>query len=227
MEMVELPAREKVTVREKRAQKAAAQTKPTTSWILRTTLPSAFHDPEILTPPAAPTAGEEGVYTSVYTVLVSLISLSGGSLPEAKLERYLRRLGMEDNTPVSTHGKTEALLKRLEKEGYLVKVKEMATAGEEDVSWVVGPRGKVEVGDDGVRGLAEAVYGELEGEAERDLQRRIVRSLGVGERERRERRDGRGPEANGNGQKKGRKRGRKRRDDEDEEEDGEEDDEEA
>ena len=212
MEMVELPARERVTVREKRAAGAGKSqqqgNKAATSWVLRSTLPSAFHDPAILPPPKAPTSEEEGVYTGIYTVLVSLISLSGGSLPEAKLERYLRRLGMEDHTPVTGYGKTEVLLKRLEREGYLVKVKETATAGEEDVSWVVGPRGKVEVGDDGVRGLVGAVHGELGEQEERELQRRIVRSLGVGERASRK-------EEGGAGEKK---RGRKKKGEEEEEE---------
>lgn len=218
MEMVELPARERVTVREKRAAGAAKsqgqQGKAATSWVLRSTLPPAFHDPAILPPPKAPTSEDEGMYTGIYTVLVSLISLSGGALPEAKMDRYLRRLGMEDQTPVTGYGKTELLLKRLEREGYLVKIKETATAGEEDVSWVIGPRGKVEVGDDGVRGLVGAVHGELGEEEEAELQRRVVRSLVVVERERQAAKEA--------AEKK--KRGRRRKGDEEDED--EEDDEE-
>lgn len=218
MEMVELPARERVTIREKRAQKGAPANKAPASWVLRSTLPTEFHDPAILPPSAAPTAAEEGMYTSIYTVLIALISLSGGALPEAKMERYLRRLGMEDQTPVTGYAKTEQLLKRMEKEGYLLKVKEAATAGEEDVSWHVGPRGKVEVGDDGVRGLGSAVYGDLNEEEETELQRRLMRSLGINERQAVEKAD----EHSGDREKK--KRGRKRKDEPEEEEEEDDDD---
>lgn len=215
MELVELPAREKVTVREKR--RAGGGSKPAASWVLRSTLPGEFHDPAIVGPPAAPTPAEEGTYTAVYSVLVALIALSGGALPEAKLERYLRRLGMEDKTPVAGHGKTEQLLKRMEREGYLVKVKEAATAGEEDVSWYVGPRGRKEVGDDGVRGLTSAVYGDLNDGEEAELQRRIGRSLDMGGSMADKK-----VEAEG-GEKK--KRGRKRKEQQEEEDEDEDDDE--
>ena len=64
------------------------------------------------------------------------------------------------------------------KEGYIVKVKER-NDGEETVDYIVGPRGKVEVGEDGVAGLVKSVYGE---NATEDLEKRIERSLGIGER---------------------------------------------
>ena len=89
---------------------------------------------------------------------------------------------MEDNTPVEGYEKTEKLLKRIEREGYLVKIKESAGPGnEEDVFWMVGPRGKVEVGDSGVEGLTREVYGSPEGQESQELGRRIARSLGLGE----------------------------------------------
>ena len=98
------------------------------------------------------------------------------------MDRYLRRLGLEDNTPVRSYDKTEKLVKRMERDGYILKVKESAGNGEEDVYWVVGPRGKVEVGEKGVAGLVKTVYNEEEdGEEERELERRINRSLGIGE----------------------------------------------
>lgn len=231
MEMVELPAREKVTVREKRSQKdggAGAAVKSAASWVLTSILPSEFHDPEILPPTAAPTASEEATYTSLYTVLISLISLSGGSLPEAKLDRYLRRLGMEDNTPVTGYGKTEQLLKRMEREGYLLKVKESVGAGEEDISWHVGPRGKVEVGRNGVRGLADAVYGYFEdGGEEAELQRRLTRTLAwMDEDEERARASGEKQKLAEARAASGKKRGRPRKKDVEAEEDEEDDDDE-
>lgn len=46
---------------------------------------------------------------------------------------------------------------------------------------MVGPRGKVEVGEQGVAGLVRTVYGEG---ATEELEKRIERSLGLGERNR-------------------------------------------
>lgn len=207
MELTELPAREKITLRQKRqAQKSQSQaSKAPQSWILTTILPAAYkNDPAILPPMKAPTVEVDATYTSIYTILISFIMLSGGQIPQAKMERYLRRLGMEDKTPVPGSEKTEKLLKRLEKDGYIREIREKATAGEEDVSYIVGPRGKVEVGDRGVEGLVKAVYGELDGEGEEELGRRIARSLGMNEQ----------PKATQNGT--GKKRGRPRRDEQEE-----------
>jgi DNA-binding PadR family transcriptional regulator len=209
MELVELPAREKVTIQQKRAaqkSQSQGQAKAPTQWVLRSILPFHFRDPEILPPAAAPTQGVEGTYTALYSLLVALIMLGGGQIAQAKMERYLRRLGLEDRTPVPGSEKTEKLLKRLEKEGYIREIREKATQGEEDVSYVVGPRGKVEVGERGVEGLVKAVYGDLEGEEEEEeLERRIARSLGLGEKAR--------VVQNGEARKK---RGRPRRDAEEE-----------
>nr|POE88221.1 hypothetical protein CFP56_11450 [Quercus suber] len=161
------------------------QTKTVTSWILVSILPAHFRDPTIMPPSAVPTSAEESKYIALSTLLVSLISLSGGTLPDAKMERYLRRLNIQDNTPLvdSELCKTEKLFKRLERDGYIMKTKENTGTGEEDVYWTVGPRGKMEVGDEGVKSLVRAVYGEQEDEEEtRDLERRLERTLGVAER---------------------------------------------
>lgn len=184
MELVELPAKEKITLQQKRAaQKSASQNKGTTLWILTSILPSKFRDPAIIQPLAAPTVEEESKYTAIYTVLVSLIRLSGGALPDAKMERSLKRLQMEDETPIVDYEKTEKLMKRLEKDGYVVRVKENTGTGEEDVYWIVGPRGKVEISDDSIRGLTKAVYGDQESQtADDELERKIDRSLGISER---------------------------------------------
>ena len=211
MELVELPAREKVTIQQKRAaQKSESQaSKAPTQWVLRSILPFQYRDPEILPPVAAPTQVQEGTYTGLYSMLVALIMLGGGQIAQAKMERYLRRLGLEDRTPVPGSEKTEKLLKRLEKEGYIREIREKATQGEEDVSYIVGPRGKVEVGERGVEGLVKAAYGYPEGEDEEELERRIARSLGLGER---------GSVVQNGGARK--KRGRARRDEEEDQQAG-------
>lgn len=176
MEMTELPGREKVTIQQKRAaQKSESTSKSSNSWVLTSTLPAKYRDPAIITPPRVPTAATESAYIGLYTFITSIIYLAGGSLPEAKLDRYLKRTNADQSTPVD---KTDKLLARMVREGYIVKVKER-NDGEETVDYVVGPRGKVEVGEDGVAGLVRSVYGE---NAAEDLEKRIERSLGLGER---------------------------------------------
>lgn len=127
---------------------------------------------------------------------------------------------MEDNSPLAAFPKTEHLLKRLEREGYIVKVKEPTGAGDEDIYWTVGPRGKVEVGEDGMRGLTRAVYGELDEAEAEELGRNMERSLGIGREVPSSKSQG-----HANGQSQPKKRGRKRKDAEEEEEQGKDDDE--
>lgn len=73
--------------------------------------------------------------------------------------------------------KTEKVLRRMEREGYIVKVREREAGGDETVDYVVGPRGKVEVGEKGVAGLVRKVFGKKDHEKEK-LEARLVRSLG-------------------------------------------------
>lgn len=84
-----------------------------------------------------------------------MISLNGGALSEQKLERYLARTNADTYTPID---RTDRFLARLCKEGYLVRTREN-DGGEEVVEYMVGPRGKVEVGWGGVAGLVREVYG--------------------------------------------------------------------
>jgi hypothetical protein len=107
-------------------------------------------------------------------MIIALISLFGGDgkLSDAKLDQYLRRMNADVNMPMDT---TEAMLQKMIKQGYLVKIKENS-GNEETIDWMVGPRGKVEVGNKGVKGLVEEVYGE---EAPDDLADRISSSLGL------------------------------------------------
>jgi hypothetical protein len=150
--------------------------------VLTSILPNDLHHPEILPPSAVPTDSDEGIYTGIYTVIVSLILLSGGSLNDSKLERYMKRMQLDEKTPVEGYEKPAMLIKRMEREGYVVRVKETGPSGEEDISWILGSRAKVEIGDDGVRGLTKAVYNQAEGADSDELEKRIARSLGVGDR---------------------------------------------
>ncbi|KAI5303557.1 hypothetical protein KEM56_007428 [Ascosphaera pollenicola] len=199
MRMVELPPREKVTISQKRAaQKAERASSSTKTWVLTTTLPSQFRVPDIIQPPQAPTSILESSYIALYTIVISLITLSGGSIPEERLERYFRRMGAEMHTPVD---RTERVMQRLLKEGYIVKNRSL-DSGEEIIEYTVGPRGKVEVGKKGVAALVGEVYGFGRNAASRepnpwdredneardkqnfeDFQARLRRSLGLVEGE--------------------------------------------
>jgi len=125
------------------------------SWILTSTLPPAYRTPSILPPTKAPSSFAESTYTALYTFIIAVITLNGGSIPEQKLDRYLKRTNADQYTPID---RTDRLLQRLCKEGYLVRTREM-DGGEEVVEYMVGPRGKVEVGEKGVAGLVREVYG--------------------------------------------------------------------
>lgn len=157
------------------AAASESQNKTSNQWVLKNLLPERYRVPEILEPPRIPTSEVESAYVGLYTMVISLIALSGGSLPEQKLERHLKRLNADQTTPVD---KTEKVLARMVKEGYILKSKD-TSAGEELVDYYIGPRGKVEVGDEGVAGLVRAVYGQ---DALPDLEKRIERSLGLTER---------------------------------------------
>jgi hypothetical protein len=150
-------------------QKAATSTN---AWVLSSTLPDKYRVETILCPPKIPTATQESAYIALYSFIVTLIYLSGGTLPESKLDVYLQRANADQSTPID---KTEELKRRLIKAGYIVKVKHNS-GGEDLVEYMVGPRGKVEVGEEGVGGMVRAVYGN----SQEDLEARLERSLGFG-----------------------------------------------
>lgn len=105
-----------------------------------------------------------------------MISLSPrGAIPEARLERHLKRMNADDY--VLNGEKTEKVLKRMEREGYIVKVRERDGGGEESVDYIIGPRGKAEVGERGVADMVRKVYGKKDVEAD-ELEKKLVRSLG-------------------------------------------------
>lgn len=57
------------------------------------------------------------------------------------------------------------------------------------VEYIVGPRAKLEIGDEGARGLVRGVYGKLDAEAD-ELERAIDKSLAIDENARKKARDG-------------------------------------
>ncbi|KAJ5184697.1 MAGE protein [Penicillium cf. griseofulvum] len=186
MEMTELPAREKVTITQRRAaQKTEKPSSANKSWIVTSTLPLPYRSSDILIPTKAPSLYTESTYTGLYSFIIALIVLNGGSLAEQKLDRYLTRTNADVATPVD---RTDRLLQRLCKEGYIIKTREM-DGGEEVIEYVLGPRGKIEVGTGGVAGLVRTVYGKNQGDHEsltqlqredlEDFEAKLGRSLGI------------------------------------------------
>lgn len=201
MELTPLPGRDKVTVAAKRvAARNATQasghghngtqgaSQPSgaaanAAYILTSTLASRYRHPDVLAPAQIPSAGAEGGYMGFVTFVLALIYLSPmQSLAETRLEKHLKRVNAEEYV-LGGGERTDNVVKRMIREGYVVKVRERENGGEETVDYVPGPRGKVEVGEVGVAGMARKVYGKKDQEKE-ELERRLVRSLGEGVRPR-------------------------------------------
>ena len=184
MQFVELPTREKTSLKDRRAQ--ATQTKApgstsSKSWILISILPAAYkQNPAIVQPSQAPTAESESTYTALYSFILSLIYLNKGAVADGKMERYLKRVNVESYTPL---GSIEKLMQRMSKEGYIEKRRD-TSSGEEVVEWVAGPRGRMEVGAKGVANMVQMVYGGAGGDGQakmegNELTSKLERSLGI------------------------------------------------
>ncbi|KAH6973679.1 MAGE family-domain-containing protein [Ilyonectria sp. MPI-CAGE-AT-0026] len=180
MELRELPVREKMTLQEKRqAMKSNSQPKiGSGAYILSSTLPSAYRTATILTPSKTPSSDDEATYTAFYTMVISMIWLNSGELSDQKLKRYLTRLNADQNVSMD---KTDIVLKKMERQGYVIKKIDrppVGQDGDQTVSWHVGPRAREEVGLDGVMGMVREVYGEWNP----DLESKLRSSLNIKER---------------------------------------------
>lgn len=161
------------------AAASESQSKSTSIWVLQTILPDQYRIPEIIGPSRPLADGLTNVedsYVALYTMVIALIIISGGMIAEGKLDRALRRMNADQTTPLGTKDKT---LATMIKDGYIVKVKDASGGAEETIDYIVGPRGKVEVGGEGVAQFIRTVYGENENQTE--LDKRIQRTLDVAE----------------------------------------------
>lgn len=144
-------------------------------------MPDAYRTSTIIEPSNVVSDDDEAAYVAFYTMLISLIRINGGALSDPKLKRYLRRLNADTNSYHST--KTEDTLAKLQRQGYLVKNidNDARQHGDEQeaTSWLVGPRGKVEVSDEAIANLMRAVMGEQSAE----LESRLQNSLQIPERD--------------------------------------------
>lgn len=146
-------------------------------------LPDAYKTSTIIAPSRFVSAEEEASYVAFYTILIALIRINGGELSSPMLTRYLKRLNAEVWSYPGT--KTEDTLAKLTRQGYLVKSvdRDARQHGEEATAttWTVGPRGKVEVGDEAVAGFIRAIWGP-EGQGE-ELESKLRASLSIRERD--------------------------------------------
>lgn len=147
-------------------------------------LPEAYKTPRIIAPSRIVSADDEAAYVAFYTLIISLIRINGGELSEAMLRRYLTRLNAERNSFTNT--KTEDTLAKLQRQGYLVKNvdKEARQHGEAEMAttWFIGPRGKIEVGDEAVAGLVREIWGQ-DGRGE-ELETKLHATLMIREKQR-------------------------------------------
>jgi hypothetical protein len=145
-------------------------------WVLQNILPKPYRMAADIGPgphPPEDVPDVEAAYIGLYTTVIALIAISGGSLPESKLDRQLTRMNAEQSTPVDS---TEKTLARMIKDGYIVKIKD-TSSGEEIVEYIVGPRGRVEVDKHSLADFVRAVYGD----GVENLEQKIARSFGLGE----------------------------------------------
>lgn len=194
-------------------------------------LPAAFRDPAIIPPSKVVSDDGEAAYMALYTTIISIIALSGGELSEPRLRRHLTRLNASDtmpsqnpNDPNAPSEKTEDVLQRMIKQGYLVKAIGAVGLGDNDedlTTWHIGPRGKAEVTNEAIAEFVRQVYGQ----SDPDIEAKLQRSLKVRVREEAEDAEEPPEEEPGNGDPGPSSRRRSRRREAAEEEEEEEDDE--
>jgi hypothetical protein len=181
-------------------------------WVLQNILPKPYRVAADIGPgpdPPEDVPDVEAAYIGLYTTVIALIAISGGSLPESKLDRQLTRMNAEQSTPVDS---TEKTIARMIKEGYVVKIKD-TSSGEEVVEYVVGPRGRVEVDKHSLADFVRAVYGD----GVENLEQKIARSFGLSEED--EAQSGEAAAERDVGRGPGRPRRRNRDDDDDDDDD--------
>lgn len=161
------------------AAKSQSQKEPSSNaYVLVSVLPEEYATPAIIVPSKVQSADGEASYIALYTMVIAIITLSGGELSDPRLRRHLTRLNAAENMPsmnpndeTSPSEKTDVVLQRMIKQGYLVKVTESKTAGDEDSTiWHVGPRGKVEVDKEVLAAFVRTIYGGSSDELEKKMQ---------------------------------------------------------
>ncbi|UKZ74313.1 hypothetical protein TrVFT333_001976 [Trichoderma virens FT-333] len=171
MELRELPVREKMTLHEKRqAKDRVGRLYPVFNIARR--IPKRI-DPEAIQ------SSKRGARSNIFRILHNGRfddMAKRGELSEQKLQRYLMRLNADR---MLASERTEVAMKRIERQGYVIKKVDrppVGYEGDQTITWHVGPRAKEEIGLDGVIGLVREVYGHPEDEA---FDKKLRSSLGI------------------------------------------------
>jgi melanoma-associated antigen len=157
----------------KRSEKASGPSS-TNSYVLVTVLPNRYRIPSILCPPETPANKLDKQFTAVCTIAVSLIYLSGGLISENRLDHILfQKMNISNTLAAQT-------MQRMIKDGYITKITDNSS-GQESIEYIVGPRGKIQIGEQGVKGFVSGVWGEDEaenGELDEQLNRALKLAAG-------------------------------------------------
>ena len=155
------------------ARKATSQSSQSSrQYILVSVLPPEYKSHTIIGPARVPSSPEEAAYVGFYTMLISLIVLSGGELSDMKLRRHLGRMNAGQNLPMD---KTENVLQKLVRQAYLDKVVEKSDGEEDAVTWCIGSRAKIEIPPQSIAAFVTEVWGELPD----DFSKKLQKSLGL------------------------------------------------
>ncbi|RPA85700.1 MAGE-domain-containing protein [Ascobolus immersus RN42] len=147
MQLAELPQKERVTLTQRRNAAASGEGSSSKAWILVSTLSEDYRRAaaDILVGGTE----KEHAYMTFVTMVVVLIYLNGRMLQEAQLDSAMETFF--NMRPESTHpvlGKTSRLYEVMEKQGYIMKVKD-SSSGQTNIEYYVGPRAKLEIGEEG------------------------------------------------------------------------------
>jgi len=169
MELAELPMRDSTG----RASPGAAQAdehpdKPSKSYILTSILDPRYRDDDIVECHGF----KQQTYDGFVGFVVAVIYLNGGSLPAPQLLRYLGSLNADEWMPLD---RTENVLQLMIKQGYIIRT-EISDSEETSYVYHLGPRGEVEIGQEGVLHMIKTVYGDVRIE---DLEAKFKRSIGA------------------------------------------------
>jgi len=176
MELVELPVkeREQQTTAERRKKiKAGTQQKSSNTYILKYRTPAKYLQAPIIAPAKAPTAELESSYVGFYHVVIALITLSGGQLTQAKLERFLARLNAKEYTPM---GRTAEVLDKMRRQGYVERVVTKDASQDDQISWTVASRGREEVTPNVLANMIREIWGPNKPP---EFEQKLAASLGV------------------------------------------------
>ncbi|KAI0423047.1 MAGE protein [Xylaria grammica] len=175
MEMAELPTRERRTLKDKQkaVKRGASQASASSrQYILISCLPKEYRAQPVIGPSRIPSTADEAAYVAFYTIVISLITLSSGELSDMKLRRYLTRLNASQNLPMD---KTDNVLQKLIRQGYLDKIVERVEGDEDSITWCVGPRGRVEVSPQSIAQVVSEVWRDPPD----DFDKKLEKSLGI------------------------------------------------